>query len=183
MSFNNADNEMIDSIFAVRRELEKEQHDDYAEREQFIGTLVGKEEFLIPISVVSEIIMFRPITYVPESPKFVEGVINLRGRILPAVNLRKIFGCSRELPSPAPRLIITCLNGIYAGMLVDSITTVVYLHPTEIENESLLINDSNIEVIERIAKRDQRVNGIINVQKIYQSIVGQNVKLETLLEQ
>ena len=82
-------------MFTIHGELDGEKVSEFQEREQFIGLFVGKEEFLLPIASVREIIMLPPITYVPNSSEFVDGVINLRGTILPAVNMRKMLDIER----------------------------------------------------------------------------------------
>ena len=69
-----------DSIFAIHGDLDGEKLSEFQEREQFIGLSIGTEEFLLPIAVVREIIMLPPITFVPNAPEYVEGVINLHPR-------------------------------------------------------------------------------------------------------
>ena len=84
-----------DGLFAIKGDLDGHKEEDFQEREQFIGLIVGAEEFLMPIAQVREIIMLTPITFVPNAPAMVDGVINLRGNIIPAINMRKMMGTPR----------------------------------------------------------------------------------------
>src|SRR5689334_15132593 len=95
-----------DGLFAVHGNLDGGKDAEFVEREQFIGLIIGKEEFLLSIVVVHEINMLMPITYVPFAPQFVDGVINLRGKILPAINMRKLMGVERGQITPTTRIII-----------------------------------------------------------------------------
>jgi chemotaxis signal transduction protein len=93
-------------LFAIRKSLDGEQSAEFVDKEQFIGIKIGREEFLLTIGVVNEIIMLPHITWVPNSAQFVEGVINLRGTILPVVNVRKIMRVPRGEVSSSNRVII-----------------------------------------------------------------------------
>jgi purine-binding chemotaxis protein CheW len=161
------------SLFVIRGNLDGEaESQDYIEKQQFIGLTVGKEEFLLPISTVIDINMLLPVTFVPHAPKFVDGVINLRGIILPAINLRKILGLPKTDPTPAARIIIVKVDDIEVGLLVDGITYVVNLTPSEIETQSFVAISRGTELISSIGKTGERVLGILDPGKIVQ-IVGE----------
>jgi purine-binding chemotaxis protein CheW len=160
------------ALFAVHGDLDGEKQSEFQEREQFIGLVVGKEEFLLPIAVVSEIIMLTPITYVPNAPEFVDGVINLRGKIIPAVNLRKMMALPRAEPTSASRIIIAKHEDITFGVLVDGITYVVALLPTEIEHQSLPGKSSGTDCIGGVAKHGQKIQGIIDHVRVLRSAAG-----------
>ena len=88
--FNDSNSQDSTGMFAIRGDLDGgKDAQDFAEIKQFIGLHIGEEECLFPIEVMNEIIMVTQLTFVPGAPEFIEGVINLRGRILPAINLRK----------------------------------------------------------------------------------------------
>lgn len=154
-----------DSIFSIRGDLDGELAEGFTERAQFIGMLIDEEEFLLPISVVSEIVMLKPITYVPESPRYIEGVFNLRGQILPAINIRKMMGLERGRTTPASRLIIAKHQELMVGILVDSITYVCALLPSEIEQRSLS-GKSGAELITQISKIGTKITGILDLDRI-----------------
>lgn len=160
------------ALFAIHGDLDGEKKSEFQEREQFIGLVVGKEEFLLPIAVVSEIIMLSPITFVPNAPQFVDGVINLRGKIIPAINMRKMMGMPRGEPKAASRIIIARQDDITFGMLVDGITYVVALLPTEIEHQSLPGKSSGADYLGGVAKHGQKIQGIIDQARVLRSAAG-----------
>ncbi len=157
-------------IFAVRGDLDGSKASaDFSELKQFIGLLIDGEEFLLPIEVMNEIIMINQMTFVPGSPRFVEGVINLRGRILPAINLRAMMNHPIVAPTQASRIIITRYESDVVGLIVDGITYVVTLSPDQIE-EQQISSGQGADLIRGISKRGEKVNGIIEIQKIISSI-------------
>jgi purine-binding chemotaxis protein CheW len=85
---------------------------------------VGKQEYAVPISVVREILAWMAPTPVPEAPPIVEGVVELRGEILPVVDLGKRFGRPRLKPDADARIMIMDLNGRNAGWIVDDVVEV-----------------------------------------------------------
>lgn len=156
------------SLFSIRKSLDGELTNEYVDKEQFIGVKIGKEEFLLTISVVSEIIMLPVITFVPNGPKYVEGVVNLRGTILPVINIRKMMGLSKCNVTSTTRIII-CKDDSVAfkvGLLVDAITFVVSLVPDEIVRQSLPSNTGETELISAVSKSGSTVKGIIELGKI-----------------
>ena len=160
-------------IFAIRGDLDgTKESADYSQLKQFIGLLIENEEFLLPIEVMNEIIMIHQMTFVPGAPDHVEGVINLRGRILPAINLRKMMGHGTVAPSAASRIIIASQEGDIIGLIVDGITYVVTLNPDQIE-EQTLSKGSGAELIRGISKRGEVVNGILDISKVITAIAGQ----------
>lgn len=154
------------SFFALRGDLDGERHEEYSDYEQLIGLQVDTDEFLLPISEVSEILMLTPITYVPRSPKYIEGVINLRGIIIPTINLRKLAGHGRGTNTPNTRIIVVRHKEMFFGLIVDGITYVQQLTPNEIDMQSLPLKNSNVDVITRIAKKDKSIRGILDINKI-----------------
>jgi purine-binding chemotaxis protein CheW len=154
------------SIFAIHGDLDGEQRGEFQEREQFIGLIIGPEEFLLPIAAVREIIMLPPITFVPNCQEFVDGVINLRGTILPALNMRKMMAFPRGEATKDARVIIVRHEGVTFGLIVDGITYVVALLPSEIETQSLPGKGTGAEFIAQVAKHGRKVCGILDLQRV-----------------
>lgn len=159
-------------FFSPRGDLDGERQEEYSKFEQFIGLIVSSDEFLLPISEVSEILMLTPITYVPRSPEYIEGVINLRGTIIPTINLRKLAGHERGTPTPNTRIIIVKKTDMYVGLIVDGITYVQSLAPAEIEHEVLPLRNGSGDVITRIAKKEDSIFGILDISKIIEIARG-----------
>ena len=165
-------NEPVNSIFAIRGNLDGEDEQDFVEKEQFIGLLIGEEEFLLPISEVAEINMLSPITFVPNGPQYVDGVINLRGNILPAINLRKMMNLPKGKATPSSRLVVVNIENVQISLLVDGITYVVALLPNEVENQNLPGKGTGAEFIARIGKYGKKVLGILDLGKIFTTAGG-----------
>ena len=92
---------------------------------QLVGFTIGKELFGVDILMVQEIIRAAPITPVPNSPDFVEGVINLRGNILPVIDLRKRLNLfTSEIRQKDTWILILDIQGKITGFIVDSVTEV-----------------------------------------------------------
>lgn len=157
-----------EGIFAIQGSLDGERLEEYTEKEQFIGLIIGEEEFFLPISLINEIIMLLPITYVPQSSPYIEGVFNLRGTILPAINLRKMMGVRKGGATPASRIIIVYVGEHIVGILVDAITYVTSLHPSQIESQTLPGKSVGSELISKISKNGEKITGILDIDKIVQ---------------
>ena len=158
------------TLFAIHGNLDGEKSGEFQEREQFIGLVIGDEEFLMPIALVREINMLTPITFVPNAPQYVDGVINLRGNIMPVVNLRKMMGITRAEPTAQSRIIIARQEETTFGLLVDGITYVVALLPSEVEHQTLPGKGSGAEYIGGISKQGTRVHGILDLGRILKGV-------------
>jgi purine-binding chemotaxis protein CheW len=103
---------------------------------QMISFSVGSERFGVEILVVQEIIMMSNITEIPNSPEFVEGVINLRGNIIPVLDLRKRLRLrgykSTEAHKPGTRILVVEIEGNVTGFIVDSVAKVLTIPASKI---------------------------------------------------
>lgn len=160
------------SLFAIQGDLDGEQKKtgEFLDREQYIGLIIGTEEFLLSIAMVREIIMLVPITYVPNAPEFIDGVINLRGGILPAINLRKLMGIPRGEITPAARIIVIRIDDISCALLVDGIRYVIALPKGAIEQQAIPGKGHGAEFIASIANHGKKVQGIIDVARVLRMI-------------
>ena len=105
-----------------------------AELKQFVGFMLAKEHYGIDIMVVEEIIRIVEITPVPRAPSFVEGIINMRGRVIPVVDLRKKLSiASHGERSEATRIIVTCIDGKRMGFIVDKVEEVIKIGAEHID--------------------------------------------------
>ena len=101
---------------------------------QLVGFTIGDELFGVDILMVQEIIRSAPITSVPNSPNFIEGVINLRGNIIPVIELRKRLNLFREeTASQDAWILILDINSRVTGFIVDSVTRVLKIMESTIE--------------------------------------------------
>jgi purine-binding chemotaxis protein CheW len=113
---------------ATKQEVDQEQ------LMQLVGFTIGKELFGVDILMVQEIIRAAPITPVPNSPDFVEGVINLRGNILPVIDLRKRLNLlNEEIDLKDTWILILDIKNKVTGFIVDSVTEVLKIQEGTIE--------------------------------------------------
>lgn len=157
-----------DGMFAIHGSLDGQAKEEFSTKQQYIGLHVGGELFYLSLSQVSEIIMLEPIRYVPSSPQYIDGVINLRGTILPAINLGKLAGLDHKKPSASTRIIIVKHQELTAGIIVDALSTVIGLSYSDIEDKSLGGHSQSSNVISQIVKNQDRIAGIIDIEKIMQ---------------
>ena len=102
--------------------------------QQMVGFKIGKETFGVDILMVQEIIRSAPITYVPNSPEFVEGVINLRGSIIPVIDLRKRLNLNDvSYEQEKDWILILDIGGRITGFIVDLVTDVIKIQEKDIE--------------------------------------------------
>jgi purine-binding chemotaxis protein CheW len=100
---------------------------------QFVGFHVGGEEFVINILRVQEIIRTQQLTRVPNSPDCMEGVMNLRGKIIPVIALRKRFGLAEAAPDKQNRIVVVEIQGAVLGFAVDAVSEVLRIPAGTVE--------------------------------------------------
>jgi purine-binding chemotaxis protein CheW len=121
---------MADTFTADKRTDQEEKE----QLMQLVGFTIGNEQFGVDILMVQEIIRSAPITSVPNSPDFIEGVINLRGNIIPVIELRKRLNLFREdSASEDSWILILDINSRVTGFIVDSVTRVLKIMESTIE--------------------------------------------------
>ncbi len=161
-------------LFAIKKSLDGDVSTEFVDKQQFIGTKIYGEEFLLSIDAINEIIMLPPITYVPNAEKYIEGVINLRGIILPVINLRKMMGMPRGEPTASTRIII-CKEenlNIRVGLLVDHITFVVALLPDSVDAASPPLSASGHDLLSGVSKEGARIQGVLDLVKVLTTAGG-----------
>lgn len=132
---------------------------------QFVGFRVGEQSYALPISAVREIVRPPEITPVPQSPEHVAGVMNLRGRIVPVIDLRKRFRQAIE-NSPKTRVLVIALDGKLIGLLVDSASEVLKIASEEIEPSPQLFGEDNERYVTGVAKHLGRLVILLDVNKL-----------------
>jgi purine-binding chemotaxis protein CheW len=133
---------------------------------QVVGFRIGRETFGLPISIVREIVRVPEITAVPNAPDYIEGVINLRGRIIPIVDLRKRFGQKTAEPSKKNRIVVVELGPRAFGLIVNSASEVLRIAPTEIEAPSNVFQEGELDFVTGVGKLKGRLVILLDVSKI-----------------
>lgn len=136
------------------------------ETKQLIIFKLGNEEFGVDILQVREIEKIdQGVTRVPKSPAFVEGVINLRGEIVPIVDLRKRFGLMAREVGHEARVIIVEVNDNQVGMIVDAVVEVIRVGVSAIELTPTITKGVDVYFLSGVAKIDSRLVILINLER------------------
>lgn len=124
---------------------------------QLVSFKVGTEEFGIDILKVQEINKMLHITKVPNAPNFVEGVVNLRGRIIPVIDLRKRLSIDEKKHDNKTRIVVVDIKGNIIGFIVDEVNEVLRIPKDIIENPPELVSKVNNDFITAVAKLEDRI--------------------------
>jgi purine-binding chemotaxis protein CheW len=138
-----------------------------AKLQQIVGFRVGKENFGVPIGIVHEIVRMMDITEIPDSPTYIEGVINLRGKIIPVVDLRKRFAEEIE-PNRRNRIMVAELDGHQVGLVVDAANEVMKVNPELIEPPPNIFEQGELNYVTGVGKLDGKLVIMIDLSKIMQ---------------
>lgn len=134
---------------------------------KFAVFFIGAVEFALDIMRIKEIVKPLKITAIPKAPRFIEGVINLRGNIIPIVDLRKRFGV--KIPDArlsSERIIITKLNGKIIGLIVDLVTDVISLGKADISPPPEIVKGISAQFIKGLGKVGSRLILLIDLDRI-----------------
>ena len=124
------------------------------------------EEYALPVEHVGAIERIQPITRVPETAEFVKGVINLRGVIIPIIDLRLRFGLKEAELTDDNRIIIVTLKDFEVGLVVDAANDVIDIPKDSIEPPPEVIGSVDIDYIEGVAKLDNRLFVLLDLEKV-----------------
>jgi len=141
---------------------------------QLVVFNLGVEQYGINISYAQEIIRIPKFTRIPNVPQFVEGVFNLRGKVIPVFDLKKRFGIDQTERGIDSRLLILELDGMNAGIVVDDVSEVIRIEEQSIQNLSDEIVDISKNSIEGITLIDQRIIIILNAIELKSEIFKYN---------
>ena len=131
-----------------------------------IGFSIGRETFGVPIELVHQIVCVPEITAVPESPECVEGVINLRGKIVSIVDLRKRFGEKEIRNNRKNRVLVVEVEGKMVGLIVDAASEVLKIPRSEIENPPNVFDEGELNYVTGVGKLNGRLIILVDLNKI-----------------
>jgi len=136
---------------------------------KYLGFQLKNEDYAISIFKVKEIIEVFPITKVPKMPDFIEGVINLRGKVIPIVDLNKKFGLGNLEKTKENCIIITEVqidsNIVLMGILVDKVTEVFYIRPQDLAKD-IEFGAADVDFISSFAKIGERVIILLDIDRV-----------------
>lgn len=133
---------------------------------QIVVFSLGNESYGVDIASVREIIVMQKITPVPRTPEFVQGIINLRGRVIPVLDLRKHFGFEVKPPDEDQRIVVADVDGEIVGVVVDSVFSVMRVPDSAIEPPSPMVTGPEAQYLVGIAKTEDRLIILLDIAKI-----------------
>ncbi len=137
-----------------------------AQETHVVGFKVGRETYGIPIKTLHEIVRVPEITAVPDSPPHVEGVINLRGKIVAVIDLRKRFGKESTGIDRHSRILVVEHQGRLAGMIVDSASEVLKIPESEIQTAPAMMQEGGLDCVTGLGKYKGRLIILLDVKKV-----------------
>ncbi len=133
---------------------------------QYVIFKLGKEEYGIDIMNVSEIVQYQESVKVPNSPVFIEGIINYRGKVIPIVCLKKKFKMESSINDANTRIIVINTNDRQIGFLVDEASQTVRIDDSDIDPTPDIITGIERKYITGVGKVDNRLIILINLEKV-----------------
>jgi purine-binding chemotaxis protein CheW len=130
-----------------------------------IGFRVGRETYGVPITAVHEIVRVPQVTAVPDAPDYIEGVINLRGRIVSILDLRKRFREPAE-PGGKNRILVAESRGKLVGLIVDSASEVLKIPAAEVDPPPALLQEGTLNCVTGVGKLPGRLIILLDLERL-----------------
>lgn len=143
---------------------------------QFVVFKVNDEAYGVDIATVESIIKMQAITAVPHAPAFIEGVTNLRGTILPVMDLRKRFGIETTPPTKDTRIVVIEMGGLTVGIIVDAVSEVVRVPEECIEPLSPLVSTVDSAFMRGIAKMEDQLVILLDLSQVLSAAERQDLQ-------
>src|SRR5246127_5672589 len=139
-----------------------------------VGFRVGRETYGVPITSLHEIVRVPEITAVPDAPEYMEGVINLRGKIVSVIDLRKRLGEKQVTGHRRNRILVIEHNGRLAGLIVDSASEVLKIPASDVETSPTSLQESGGNCVTGLGKYRGRLIVLLDMSKLLEAGSTQN---------
>ncbi len=127
---------------------------------------LGTENFGIDIASVEGIVKVQEITKIPKAPSYLEGITNLRGDVLPVIDMQKRFGMSIQEHTKETRIMVANVENVKIGMIVTAVSEVLTIDDSVIEPPPPMVSNINSEFIIGVAKIDKRLVILLDLAKV-----------------
>jgi purine-binding chemotaxis protein CheW len=131
-----------------------------------VGFQVGRETYGVPITSLHEIVRVPEITAVPDAPEYLEGVINLRGKIVSVMDLRKRFGEKHAALKKQNRILVVEHAGRLAGLIVDSASEVLKIPADDVEPAPAVFQEGGLNCVTGLGKVNGRLVVLLEMSKL-----------------
>ncbi|MBX9655324.1 chemotaxis protein CheW [bacterium] len=142
-----------------------------AASQQVVGFHLAGEEYGIEITKIQEIILPGEITRIPQVPHFIEGLINLRGSVIPIIDLRKRFNLPSSERTDQTRIVVVNVGEKTIGVVVDAVTQVIRINRNQIEPTPPTVSAAGNEHIAGLAKVEHRMLILLEIDKLLRGSV------------
>jgi len=133
---------------------------------QVVGFRIGNETYGVRIGAVREIVRVPEITSVPSAPDAIEGVINLRGKIIPVMDLRKLFGQTDIHNDKKNRILVVELENKLVGLIVNAASEVLKIPPSEVEPPGTVFAEGESSYVTGVGKLKGRLIILLDISKL-----------------
>ncbi len=140
--------------------------DESASQRQIVSFRLAKEEYGVDIMRVQEIILMGKVTRMPEVPDFIRGLINLRGHVIPIVDLRMRFGLQAGANSEETRIVVVNVGNRTIGIVVDAVNEVLRIQADQIEPPPSSIGGIDQEYIRGLVKLESKLLILLDIENI-----------------
>jgi len=144
--------------------------DEKVEGSEFVTFFVGDLEYCIDIMSLREIRGWTPATALPDSPHYVRGVINLRGSVLPIIDLAKRLDLKPEEPSERSVVMITQVGTQVVGLLADAVSDILTIDPATIQPTPEMSGDAGLSFVKGLLAMEDRMISVIALENILESV-------------
>lgn len=143
---------------------------------QLVVFALGEEEYGVPVGKVQEIIRMTAITHLPKASEFVEGVINLRGRVIPIVDLKKLFDLAATKRDEKSRIVVVEVDGQVVGLTVDNVSEVLRLPASAIDPPPHVAGVDN-GFLTGVGKLEQRLLMLLDLERLVPHLALSDLEL------
>ena len=154
------------TVMTTTTEEEEVKEAPGSDERQLVVFHLGVELYGVDIACVHEIVRMQTITTVPRAPAFVEGVINLRGKVIPVIDLRHRFHLAAADHTRASRIVVVEIGDQVVGLVVDSVSEVLRITPALIEPPSPVVAGIDSEYLHGIARLPDRLVIVLDLHRV-----------------
>jgi purine-binding chemotaxis protein CheW len=133
---------------------------------QLVIFKLAEAYFGVDIATVEAIVKMQAITQIPHTPSYVEGITNLRGAVLPVIDLEKRFGLESQGKTRETRIVVVAMDSLKVGMIVDAVSEVLTIEDTVIEPIPPMATTVDTEFITGVAKIDSRLVILLDLARV-----------------
>lgn len=152
---------MQESEVTLQDSIKTENHEN-----KYLSFKLGKEEYGINIKYITEIIGLQNITHLPELPVYVKGVINLRGKVIPVIDVRLRFGKEERAYDERTCMIVTHINEMSVGLIVDMVSEVLDIASKQIDPPPKMSKSAESRFIQGLGKVEEEVKIILDINNL-----------------